>query len=157
MAVAGISPRDRAFPVRDEQDSRRVWSADPLFAKPTCALDGRNGSARPGVVEAAASPNASSSPFTTTGLMVLYSVGGVGQSMALGATIPALGYLAIDLGTYQYDQGVGIYDAAGNLVDALGVGAAPASGSSFHRCPNGRGQWVLFGGAPTKGAANNCP
>jgi len=33
MAVAGISPRDRAFPVRDEQDSRRVWSADPLFAK----------------------------------------------------------------------------------------------------------------------------
>ena len=62
MAVAGISPRDRAFPVRDEQDSRRVWSADPLFAKPTCALDGRNGSARPGVVEAAAGPNARAAP-----------------------------------------------------------------------------------------------
>ena len=33
MAVAGISPCDRAFHVRDEQDSRRVWSADALSTR----------------------------------------------------------------------------------------------------------------------------
>lgn len=96
--------------------------------------------------------NLSSSPVSLSGWTVTSSL----ATVTLSTTIAAGAYLVVNLGTFSYTNGVGLYDASLNLVDALSAGAAPSSGSSLHRCPNGRGDWRSNLDPPTMGSANIC-
>jgi hypothetical protein len=99
--------------------------------------------------------NLSNSAVNMSGWTVITVPLGVVQAsrVALPSSIAALGYLVIELGMpFDYNQGVGIYDASANLVDALGS-TPPVT--SWARCPDGRGPWRNFA-TPTKGSANVC-
>lgn len=99
--------------------------------------------------------NLSSSPATLSGFMLIYAVGGTFQNMVINTTVAGGGYLVINLGAFDYVEGVGLYDASSNLVDSFGS-VGPNAGSSWHRCPNGRGNWRFDTDAPTMGSANIC-